>query len=71
MKIDYEHSTRAALLREVEAFLKETAMGHCTLGLNCDGNGHLVERLRAGGDVKTATADQLKAFMLEYRGTKR
>jgi hypothetical protein len=60
-------STRDGLLREVNDFLKMTGMGSTTLGLYAGGNGHLVKRLRAGGDVKTATADQLRAFMLDWR----
>ena len=55
------------LLAEIEEFLALTDMGSTYLGLAAAKNGHIVERLRAGGDVHATTAHLLRAFMAEKR----
>jgi hypothetical protein len=51
------------LLQEIESFLQRTGMGVTYLGLAGANNGHLVARLRRGGDIETRTAKRLREFM--------
>ena len=42
-------------------------MGESYFGKISVGGSELVKRLRAGGDVETATADKVRAFIRHYR----
>lgn len=56
-------STREALLAEIEKYLAKHSMAHTTFGLRSINDAKLVANLRAGQDVRTKTADRIKAFM--------
>jgi hypothetical protein len=58
------------LLVQVERFLSDTGMAGSTLGTYAVNNGHLVDHLRAGGDLRTTTAQRVRAFMKNYRRSK-
>ena len=60
-------SASPELLAEIEEFLSATDMGSTYLGLSAANNGHIVKRLRAGGDVHATTAHLLRKFMAEKR----
>jgi len=51
------------LLMEVDRYLSATGMGEKYLGLAAAGNGHIVPRLRRGGDVRLRTATRVREFM--------
>jgi hypothetical protein len=53
------------LLTEIESFLARHEMAATTFGLYAARNTRLVTRLRDGGDVTTATADQIRSFIRE------
>lgn len=55
------------LLSEIETFLAETGMNAQKFGWEAKHNRRLVERLRAGRDVNTKTAERVRAFMAEQR----
>lgn len=59
-----QHDT--PLLEAVEAFLAKTGMGPSYFGKKAVGNSELVDRLRAGGDVRTATARRVIEFIRSY-----
>jgi hypothetical protein len=59
------------LLSEVNSFLAETGMGVSYFGKVASGNSELVKRLESGGRVWPETADKIRAFMSEYRRTKK
>lgn len=52
-----------ALLPEIEKFLRETGIAETTFGQRATGDWKLLERLRDGGDVRTRTADKIRAWM--------
>jgi hypothetical protein len=54
-----------SLLEEIEAYLIAHRIGAYRFGYLAVNNGRLVERLRAGGDVTTKTAERVRAFMNE------
>lgn len=51
------------LLIEIDAFLARTGMAPSYFGKISVGNSELVDRLRAGGDVRTRTAERVRAFI--------
>lgn len=55
------------LVDEIEAFLRESGMGEKTFGHRVQREWRLVDRLRAGGDVTTRTAEKIRAFISDYR----
>lgn len=61
-----QHHAEHTLLDEVEAFLGATGMGASYLGRKAVGNSEVVPRLRAGRDVTTRTAEELRKFMAEH-----
>jgi len=61
--LNRDNSHSAALLVEIDKFLSITGMGACYLGLIAVGNGHIVARLRRGGDVRLRTSIMLRRFM--------
>lgn len=51
------------LLAEIEDFLSKTDMGETYFGKKSTGNSELVARLKAGGDVRMATAAKVRDFI--------
>ncbi len=60
-------STHDKLLSEIESFLDRTGMAHTTFGLRAVNDAKLVGHLRAGGDVRTRTADRILKFIREWK----
>ena len=56
-------TTIEALLKEIEAFLREVAMAETTFGRHAVNDGKFVGRLREGGGVTVATIDRVRAYM--------
>lgn len=54
------------LLAEIEAFLAEHEMAPTTFGLHAASDAKLVANLRNGADVRTRTADRIRAWMHNY-----
>lgn len=59
--------TRAKVLHEIKAFLKDTATAETTFGKNSVGNPYIVRRLKQGKRIYTDTADALLAFIEKER----
>ncbi len=55
------------ILPEIEAFLAETGMAATTFGQLAAHEWRLVERLRAGGDLRRRTEARIRAFMASHR----
>ena len=55
------------LVDEIEAFLRESGMGEKTFGHKVQREWRLVDRLRAGGDVTTRTAEKIRTFIADHR----
>ena len=53
----------AELLKDIESFTRATGMTPGYLGLVAVGNGHLVSRLREGGEIRRDTEARLRQFM--------
>ncbi|UFS83177.1 hypothetical protein LPB79_13065 [Rhizobium sp. T136] len=64
-------SETEVFLSEVEAFLAETGMKKSYFGKLASGNSELVKRIREGKRVWPETIDKARAFMCEYRRTKK
>ena len=60
-------SPSSKLLSEIELFLRESGMGSSYFGKAAVGNSDVVKRLRAGRDVTTNTAADLRKFMRARR----
>jgi len=58
-------TTHSTLLKDIEAFLKSTAMGEAYFGKLAVGNSELVKRLRGGGRVWPETEGKARAYMAE------
>lgn len=56
-----------ALLREIEAHLREFDVAESTFGRRAVNDGKLVDRLRRGGDVTLKTAERVRAFIASER----
>lgn len=54
---------RDQLLLEVEDFLKRSGMAPGTFGTYALDDGRFVNRLRAGGDVRTQTLERVREFI--------
>lgn len=63
-------STREKLLAEIDAFLARTGMEEWRFGQEAAKTHNLVKRLRAGLDVKTSTADMVRAYIAAHRRTR-
>jgi len=55
------------LVEEIEQFLRESGMEPTMFGHRVQREWKLVERLRAGGDVTTRTANKIREFISENR----
>jgi hypothetical protein len=55
--------THMRLIDEIEQYLASSGMGEAYFGRRACGNTEVVKRLRSGRDVRTGTADALRAFM--------
>lgn len=63
----YFMSTREHLLAEIESFLTWSGMSPSEFGMRVAKDTSFVPRLRAGHDVRTATADRVFAFIRAHR----
>lgn len=54
---------RAALLREIDAFVAEQTMAETTFGRMAVNDGKFVARLRANGNITFTTAARVRAFI--------
>ena len=55
------------LVDEIEQFLRESGMEPTIFGHKVQREWRLVDRLRAGGDVTTRTANKIREFIAENR----
>lgn len=53
------------LIDEIERFLAQTGMEPTMFGHRVNREWRLVDRLRAGGDVTTRTADKIRTYIAE------
>ena len=58
---------REELLRDIEAFLKETRMSATAFGRDAVSDRALMSDLKAGRDLRSATIDRIRAFMRKIR----
>jgi hypothetical protein len=56
-------SERETLLRDIDAFLRQQRMAETRFGLAAVNDGHLIRRLRAGGNLTLRTVERVRAFM--------
>lgn len=56
-------STRERILKSVEEYLEISGLSKTKFGLLVANDPRLVDRLRAGKDITTATADNIEAFI--------
>ena len=63
-------ASREQLLEDVEVFLAKTGMYASYLGRDAVNDTALVSRLRAGRDVRSETADRVRAFMRTWKKPK-
>lgn len=54
-----------SILPDIEAFLSETGLAASTFGQRAAGDWKLVDRLRAGGDIRRATERRIRAFLAD------
>jgi hypothetical protein len=64
-------SMSKALLSEIDAFLADKPFGDYAFGLKAVNNGRLVQRLREDGRVWPEQEERIRAFMRDYRPSKR
>ena len=57
------------LLADIERFLSQTGMGECAFGARAVNQGHLVARMRAGGDIGMTTASRIRDFLNDQRAS--
>ena len=58
---------RERLLAEIDEFLAPRDMLPSSFGRLSVADGKFLARIRAGGDVRTATAERVREFMREYK----
>lgn len=56
-------TTIEALLKEIDAFLREAEMAETTFGRHAVNDGKFVGRLREGAGVTVATVDRVRAYI--------
>ncbi len=60
-------TTIEALLKDIDAFLREAEMAETTFGRHAVNDGKFVGRLREGAGVTVATVDRVRAYMATER----
>lgn len=65
------HPSMAALLKDIEIFLKKHPIKETTFGAYALKDGRFVERLRNGGRVWPETEEKVRGFMRDYKGPER
>jgi hypothetical protein len=60
-------SERQKLLQDIECFIDKFGLAASRFGLLAMNDPALVKRLRAGGDVRTETAQKLRDFMRGWK----
>ncbi len=60
-------STKEALLKEMDQFMRRTGIGPTRLGEESCGERGLIKRLQRGGDLTTETYDRIRAYMAARR----
>lgn len=58
---------QAALLAEIDVFLKELSIAETTFGRRAVNDGKFVKRMRGGGGIQTRTVERVQAFMAAAR----
>ena len=58
-------NTRKTIVREVDAFLAASGTAKTNFGRRVLGDPRFVDRLRAGSDITTGTADKIRAYIAE------
>lgn len=58
------HSTRTALLRQIDAYIKVTGIKESTFGWRAVGDAGFVERLRGGGNCVLDRLDLCRYFII-------
>lgn len=60
-------TTVAALLKEIEAHLKQAEVAATTFGRRAVNDGKFVKRLRDGKGITVATVDRVRAYIASER----
>lgn len=58
------------LHKDIEQFIVDYKIGVSTFGLLAMNDPHLVERIRKGRELRSATRAKVRAFMAEYKRKK-
>ena len=64
--ISKPNTIRQELIKEIDAFCKETGLKASTVCRKAAGDNLLYDRLKKGGDCTTEKVDQIRAWMWAY-----